>query len=184
MSSSYSLFSVLSFLFSFSSVLQSDILLLSLQPSEPSTHRRIVHSQMRGDFMQPIPMLSVRLNVPLFVRQFAAPAMQFFDRTMDLRGGDYRMRKRHVNLKTIPSRSKAILSGDGGDTIKPKESEGLFWSELVRLPTGSCLECQNQNIKARHHTWHHPQGRGNRGSIHQCQAVALACERRRQSGNY
>ena len=55
-------------------------------------------------------------------------------------------------MKIILFRSKAILSGANGDVIKPKESEEPFWLELVRLPTGSYLECQNQNIKAWHHT--------------------------------
>ncbi len=62
------------------------------------------------------------------------------------------MRKRYVNLKRIATRSKAILSGDSGDVMMPQESEKPFWLDLVRLPTGSCLECQNQNIKAWHHT--------------------------------
>ncbi len=53
------------------------------------------------------------------------------------------MRKRYVNPKTIPSRSKVILSGDSGDVMMPKESEELFLSGLVGIPTGSCLECQN-----------------------------------------
>jgi len=35
------------------------------------------------------------------------------------------------------SRNKTILSGDSGDAIMAKESEELFWSELVRLATGS-----------------------------------------------
>ena len=65
------------------------------------------------------------------------------------------MRKRYVNLKTIPSRSKAILSEDNGDVMMSNERAEPFWLELVRLPTGSCLECQNQTIKARHHIWHH-----------------------------
>ena len=47
-------------------------------------------------------------------------------------------------MKIILFRSKAILSGANGDVIKPKESEKPFWLELVRLPTGSYLECQNQ----------------------------------------
>jgi len=72
-------------------------------------------------------MFSVHLGVPLFARKFAASALRFFDRTMDLRGEDYRMRKRYVNLKTILSRSKTILSGVNGDVIKPKESEEPFW---------------------------------------------------------
>jgi len=55
-------------------------------------------------------------------------------------------------MKTLLSRSKTFLSGDNGNVIMPKESEEPFWLELVRLPTGSCLECQNQNIKAWHHT--------------------------------
>ncbi len=109
---------------------------------------------MSGDFVQPIPLFSVRLNVPLFVRKLAASALRFFDRTMDLRGGDYRIRKSYVNLKTIPTRSKAIRSGINGDVMMPKESEKLFWSELLRLPTGTHLECQSQNIK----TWHHTSG--------------------------
>jgi hypothetical protein len=36
------------------------------------------------------------------------------------------MRKRHVNLKTILSRSKTILSGDNDDVIMPKKSEEPF----------------------------------------------------------
>jgi hypothetical protein len=40
------------------------------------------------------------------------------------------MRKRYVNLKTIPSHSKTILSGDKGDVMMPKESEEPFWLEL------------------------------------------------------
>ena len=67
------------------------------------------------------------------------------------------MRKRYVNVKTLPSRSKTILSGANGDVIRPKESEEPFWLEFLLLPTGSCLECQNRNIKAWHHTWHHTQ---------------------------
>ena len=45
------------------------------------------------------------------------------------------MRKRYVNLKTILSRSKTILSGANGDVIMPKDSEEPFWLELARLPT-------------------------------------------------
>ena len=45
------------------------------------------------------------------------------------------MRKRYVNVKTLPSRSKTILSGANGDVIRPKESEEPFWLELARLPT-------------------------------------------------
>jgi len=41
------------------------------------------------------------------------------------------------SMKTIHSRSKTILSGDNGDVMVPKESKELFWSELVRLATGS-----------------------------------------------
>jgi len=54
-------------------------------------------------------------------------------------------------MKTILSRSKTILSGDDGDVVTPREGGEPFWLELVRLPTGTYLECQNQNIKA----WHH-----------------------------
>ena len=66
------------------------------------------------------------------------------------------MRKRYVNVKTLPSRSKTILSGANGDVIRPKESEEPFYLEFLLLPTGSCLECQNQNIKAWHHTQFSP----------------------------
>ncbi len=55
-------------------------------------------------------------------------------------------------MKTILGRSKTILSGDNGDVMMPKESEEPFGLELVRLPTGTYLESQNQNIKAWHHT--------------------------------
>ena len=101
------------------------------------TPRVLSARTMSGDFVQPIPLFSVRLNVPLFVRKLAASALRFFDRTMDLRGGDYRIRKSYVNLKTIPTRSKAIRSGINGDVMMPKESEKLFWSEWVGIPTGS-----------------------------------------------
>ncbi len=70
------------------------------------------------------------------------------------------MRKRYVNLKTIPSCSKTILSEDNGDVIKPKEIEELSWSELPRLPAGTYLECQEQNIIAWHHRWHRRQSVG------------------------
>ena len=46
------------------------------------------------------------------------------------------MRKRYVNLKSIRSRGKTILSGANGDVMMPKESEELFRLESVRLPTG------------------------------------------------
>jgi len=85
-------------------------------------------------------MLPVRLSVPLFVRKFAASALRVLCCKIDLRGGDYRMRKRYVNLKTILSRSKTILSGDNGDVIKPKESEEPFWLELGRAKrSAACL---------------------------------------------
>jgi hypothetical protein len=64
------------------------------------------------------------------------------------------MRKRDVNLKTTFFRHKTILSGANGNVIISKGSEGPLWLELVRIPTGTCLERQNQNIKALHQTWH------------------------------
>jgi len=47
------------------------------------------------------------------------------------------MSKRYVNLKTILSRSKAILLRDNGNVMMPEDGEELFWLDLVQLPTGS-----------------------------------------------
>jgi len=56
-------------------------------------------------------------------------------------------------MKIILSRSKTILSAANGDVIVSKAIEEPFWLEFVWLPTGSYLECQNQNCKAWHHTY-------------------------------
>jgi hypothetical protein len=65
------------------------------------------------------------------------------------------MKNREQIYRAILGRSKAVPSGDYDDVVTPKESEETSWLELVRLPTETHLDCQNQNFKAWHHTWHH-----------------------------